>query len=619
MGEPTAVTLAAAALGWLLLGVLPGWLVVSAVTPERSALDRLAVAPAVSLGLAYPAAAWANRLGIAVALPAALAALVLASTVSATVLLRRRRAGEPGPLLDRTTLTAVRVPVLLVVLLWLTAMATSVAGWGLVAPNSDGNSHGLAVVALLQHGEVLGSGGYPLGVHVVAALVGSATSVPSALVVPLTLLGSVWAVLGVAALAGRVSPSLVPWVAFAACAVPYFPFGQVNWGPVPLVLAVALVPGVALAVLDAVGRGPLAVAAMSVAGLLAAHVTEALVAGLLVLLVLVLTRTALVPRLARATAVGLGALLLTAPLVAELLAGGASRPTDTGVGAPEAGTALGVGSRDERRSSRGSRRCGRSDALGRRRSRGWRCSSPCRWWAPDARGPRPHGRAVVLLVVLLVGLAVLARVTSGGLLTSPWYGNGDRLVAQASALLPVLLGAGFERLLLRYRHGGAATVAAVVVGLCAFAAVVQGVAVAQQGLGRFSVVTPDDRLAFAWLASHVQPGEHVLNDHRDGSVWMVEETSGVDQPLFGGKPGGGFEAYPEWADRVYLRDHVADYATDARVRSIAARWDVRYVFSGERTFADAPRLVDVDALAAAPGVVEVFRSGDARVFQLPRP
>jgi hypothetical protein len=83
------------------------------------------------------------------------------------------------------------------------------------------------------------------------------------------------------------------------------------------------------------------------------------------------------------------------------------------------------------------------------------------------------------------------------------------------------------------------------------------------------------------------------------------------------KPSGGYATEPEWADRLYLRDHVADFATDARVRAIAAQWHVRYVFSGERTFADAQRLVDADALARVPGVVEVFHSGDARVFELP--
>ncbi len=590
----------------------------SAVTPARSALDRLAVAPAVSIGLAYPAGAWANRLGFAVALQVALAVLLLASIGAGAVLLRRRREGAAGPLHDRGTLTAVRFPLLLVTLLWLVAMATSEAGWGLVAPNSDGNTHGLLTVSLLQHGEVLGFGGYPLGVHVVAALVGVVTSVPSALVVPLTLLGPVWAVLGVAAFAGRISRTMVPWAAFAACAVPYFPFGQVIWGPVPLVVAVALVPAVALAVLDASGRGALLVAAVSVAGLLAIHVTEALVAGLLVVLALVSARRLLWAPLLRGLLVALGALLLTWPLVVELLRGGAVRPPDPGAPVEDAGAAGGLALAVVTNFMRPFVPAAWPDPMI------WTGAvvATCVLIVVSVLGARrvwaePHGRAVVLLVVALLGLALIARVTTGALVTSPWYGNGNRLVAQVAALLPVLLGSGLERLLPRVRAGGAAAVAAVAVGLCVVAALVQGVVAAEQGLGGSSVVTADDRLAFAWLAAHVGPGEHILNDHRDGSVWMVEATSGVDQPLFGGKPGGGFEADPAWADRVYLRDNVADVDTDPRVREIAQRWKVRYVFSGERTFLESPRLVDAAALARVPGVVEVFRSGDARVFELP--
>ncbi len=145
--------------------------------------------------------------------------------------------------------------------------------------------------------------------------------------------------------------------------------------------------------------------------------------------------------------------------------------------------------------------------------------------------PHPYGRAVTLLIALLMGLAVLARVTRGGLLTSPWDGDGDRLVAQTAALLPVLLGGGLERLLPRARDVGLARIVAIVVGLSATLAVVQGVLVAQQGLGGFSVVTSDDRLAFAWLAEHARPGETVLDDHPTPSpacrAWSRCSTAGA--------------------------------------------------------------------------------------------
>jgi hypothetical protein len=611
MGAPTAVTLVAATLGWLLVGVLPGWLVASAALPGRSPLDRLALAPAISVGLAYPTAAWVNRVGLDGALPAAATALVLASAAAMAVLVRRRRAGGPSTLADRESLRGLGPPLALVIGLWVVAIATSAAGWGAVPPGSDGSAHGLVTTSLIRTGEVLGRDGYPLGAHLIAALAGVTTSVPSALLVPLTLLGAAWTVLGVAALAGRVARSGARWAAFAAACVPFFPYAQVSWGPVPLVLAVALVPGVALAVVDARGRREVLLAAVAVAGLLAVHVTEVLVAAVLVLLVLVCQGLHVRPLL-RGAVVGLGALLLTAPLVAELVGGGAARPQDPPRGdsfdvalvssslqpfVPFSGTAalpwvvalvvagvlLGV------------------SLLG-----------AVRTWGS------PYGRSVSLLVLLLLGLALLARMTSGGPLTGPWYGNGDRLVAQVAALVPVLLGFGGQRVLGRVRTGGAAASAlAITVGLCALLALGQSFAAAQQGLGRFSVVTDDDRRAFAWLAEHVGPDEQVLNDPTDGSVWMVEATGGASQPVFGAVPGGGFDAQPEWADRLYLRQHAAEIGTDPRVRATAREWGVRYVLYGDRGPAGSPRLIDADALAAAPGVVEVFRSGRVRVFELP--
>ena len=498
MGDPTAATLLCAAVGWVVAGVVPGWLVASAWSPGRALLDRVAVAPAISLGLAYSAAVWVNRLGFAVALQAALISLAAASLAATVTLVRRRRSGGAGPLAHRDSLVAVRIPLVLALLPWVVAMGTSAAGWSLVVPDVDGNTHGLLAVALLHDGTVLGFGGYPLAAHLVAALVGSATSVPSALVVPLTLLGSVWTVLGVASLARRVSAPSVGWVAAAALAVPYFPFGQVAWGPLPLVLAVALVPGVALAVLDVSDRGTRLVAAVSVAGLLATHVTEALVAALLVLLVLLCRRRPFVRPFLDAVLVGVAALVLTAPLVAELVSGGAARPQD-----PSRGNSS-------------------SEALA---SSLFQPFVPTPWgnslaWAcavvagavlilVSVLGARrvwsvPYGRATVLLVMIFAALAVLARMVPGGLVTSPWYGNGDRLVAQCAALLPVLLGAGLAALLPGARGHVMRSATAIAVTVCLVAASLQGLVVARQGLGGFSVVSAGDRCAFAWLARHAR-------------------------------------------------------------------------------------------------------------------
>jgi hypothetical protein len=215
MGAPTAATFLVALVGLLALGMGPGWLVATALTPSRSALDRLAVSPAVSLGIAYPAAAWTDRLGLPHAPGAALVALVTASAVSGAVLLRRRGDGAGAPASWRPSLAPVLVPLAVVVALWVLVLWTSTPGWSAVVPNSDGNTHGLLVVDLIQHDRVLGFA-YPLALHLIAALVGSATSVPSALVVPLTIMASSWAVLGAASATRRISAGATRWAALAA-------------------------------------------------------------------------------------------------------------------------------------------------------------------------------------------------------------------------------------------------------------------------------------------------------------------------------------------------------------------------------------------------------------------
>ena len=173
MGAPTAATFLLALVGWLALGMGPGWLVATALTPSRSALDRLAVSPAVSLGIAYPAAAWTDRLGLSRAPAAALVALLIASVASGAFLLRHRGHGAAAPPPWRPSLAPVLLPLGVVVVLWVLVLWTSTPGWSAVVPNSDGNAHGLAVVEMIQHGRVMGFA-YPLALHLIAALVGFA-------------------------------------------------------------------------------------------------------------------------------------------------------------------------------------------------------------------------------------------------------------------------------------------------------------------------------------------------------------------------------------------------------------------------------------------------------------
>lgn len=617
MGAPTALTFAAATLGWLLFGVLPGFLLASALAPGRSALDRLAVAPAVSIGVAYSVAAWTNVAGLSAAVPVAAASLLVVALASATLLLRRRVTGGPGLWHDAGALRQALPAVVLVVVIWVVAIATSTTAWGVVAPYTDGSTHGLLVVDILQSGRVLGHDGYPAGVHVVAAVVGAVTSLPSALVVPLTVGGGTWLILGVAAFAARISAGAVRWAALAALAAPYVLYRQADWGGIPLVVAVALVPAVALAVLDA-GRGwSCLVAALAVGGIVAVHVTEVLVVALLVALVLVARRAPDLRRLLDSAVAGAAGLVLVAPLVGELAAGGGDRTQDpvTPVAGPVAAAAAQWF----------------LTALFRPYV-GAVPTTPGLWVVALLAASAllvlsvigavvawrvPVGRAVVLLALLSLVLSTVAAVTSGVTLTAPWYGNGGRLVAQLAALVPVLVGVGAERVVVPARTRGESALVGILVGTAGCISVAGGAVAAQQALDHASVVTAGDRAAFAWLEAHVPSGDEVLNDHRDGSVWMVDASRGALHPVFEDQPGGGFAAYPEWADRLYLQAHVAGFEDDPRARAVAAQWHVHYVFVGSRTFAGWPRSLDVGALERASGVREVFSSGGAQIFELP--
>ncbi len=641
MGEPSAVGFAVSLVLWVVLGFGPGYLVATAVEPWRPALDRLAIAPLVSTAMAFASATWLGVLGVPRAVGWFVPVLVGVSFVAGAVVLRRHRSASSRAtratrvpwVRRRTTWLGLAALLGLSLVLWIVAISASTPGWSLVVPNSDGNSHGLMVARILLTGsadsrdvlfydlaEPQGAGiVYPIGVHLMAAPIAWVTGPAASLVVPLTVLGSMSLVLGTVALTRRVAgtPAALAAGLAAVVLIPWLPYGQVSWGPVPMVMAISLVPAATLAVLDVrAGRG-LVVAALALAGLLAVHTTEALVVAALLAVTLVATPGGGRPRLRRAAlaaASAAGAVVLVAPYLWGLLASGASRPADlpprlsvadavafsvfspffTDVGA--SGLALVLA------------------AVCSLIVLGLAMVGALRGW------PVPLGRALVVVAVVLTVLAAGTHLAAPAAATAPWYSNGDRLMTQVAGLIPGLVGIGVVTAARRFRARGAARV--VVAGIAAVVVAVSTincVATASTAVSAFSVVTPADRDAFAWLSTHVRPGERVLNDHRDGSVWAYEATGGAVAPVFGAKPGGGWEVEPAFTERLYLRDHVADIATDPRARGAARAWAVRYVLVGERTFADSRRLVDADALVGAAGLREVFRSGGARVYEIVAP
>jgi hypothetical protein len=631
--EPSWAALALAGVGWVLLAFVPGALLVAALDPWRSWVARAAVAPLVSVAVAFGVASWLQVLGVGWSPWQTVGVLGAVSVGSAAVLLRRdrpsaRRAWLGDARRDAVVLGSSSV---LASVVWLVGLVASGVGGSAVLPQADGLIHGQLATRMLLLGTVdpyrlnvtdlvepaFRESYYPVAFHVLAATVAQASAVASSLLVAVTVVASVWGVLGTAALAREVAGRRVARRAAVASAllVPGVLFGNLWWGSFSTMLATAAVPGL-LACLLALrsGRGR-TVSALAVSGLLCAHATESLVVVGTCLVAFLLepaARRRIGPSLTALAVAVAGALLLSLPTLRLLAApGGAARPQEGspslepvdallhGLGVPLLAV---VPAADL---------AGLVMVLAVVVVAVLAVTGAVRLRGTGA------GRALVLVVVALLSLSVAAYAGPVGLAGSPWYGNAARIGTAAATYVPVLVGAGWLAADARAARADVVLGARVLAVSVACAMALQSVLAVGSGVAAGSVVTADDRAAFAWLADHVRPGERVLNEERDGSAWAYEATRGVVRPVFGAKPGEQFSGDPSFADRFHLQHHVADIATDARARRAAQEWDVRYVLVGAQTISDLPRIIDPDLLAAAPGVREVFRSGDAVVYELP--
>jgi hypothetical protein len=136
----------------------------------------------------------------------------------------------------------------------------------------------------------------------------------------------------------------------------------------------------------------------------------------------------------------------------------------------------------------------------------------------------------------------------------------------------------------------------------------------RQNYRDFSLVGPDERRAFAFLAAHVGPDEHVLNQHQDGSAWMYS--------LDGVAPVVALKAFdfdrPEWTDANYLARNIQDAGRDAQVDKLLRHFQVRYVYVGPDVFPTEKPDLDRAALEMSPALHLVFEAGRSRVFEVER-
>ena len=440
-----AAAWAAAVLLLPLVSMLPGYLVVSALDPGRRTLERWAVAPLVSIAVAFVPASWIDRVRPGSGLVVAAVALVAAS-VGSLVALRRRgvmAVTVPRPL--PRPLAALLVVMVVASALGAAVVLRSAGGLDTVVPNDDGNGHGWFVARILLTGSidpptvttidplVPPSGGfYPLGLHLLAALAAAGSAVPAALVVLGVLASAVWAPLAVFVLARRLTSAVVAAVAagLLALATPWFPYAQMAWGGWTLIVAVALVPAAVLVLLDVRGPQGVPVAVLAIAGMLAGHVTEVVVVAVLVGLTLVLdrsTRATLGRRVGWLLAAGVAAAVAVLPMLRGIGAATAVGQVDsTSMGALEA---LREVVQKPFFGFEG------PEPLAAVLLTAWGVASLALVAAGSIRlWHRPAARGVVTGTWVFTLLAFLAYTGRAGLLTLPWYGSGNRLLVQATAL-----------------------------------------------------------------------------------------------------------------------------------------------------------------------------------------
>jgi hypothetical protein len=125
-----------------------------------------------------------------------------------------------------------------------------------------------------------------------------------------------------------------------------------------------------------------------------------------------------------------------------------------------------------------------------------------------------------------------------------------------------------------------------------------------------TTVSPGEVAAYDWLADHLEPGERVMNDRLDGSVWMYAKAGiqPMEWTFYGAQPGSA-------ADRLHADLNQMD--TKPSVRKVLADAHVRYVIVG-RGFvrADIHRAPGLQGLAHVHGLEQVYRTKDAVIYEV---
>ncbi len=126
-------------------------------------------------------------------------------------------------------------------------------------------------------------------------------------------------------------------------------------------------------------------------------------------------------------------------------------------------------------------------------------------------------------------------------------------------------------------------------------------------------VSQGEHEAYAWLADHVQPGERVMNDRFDGSVWMYA-SAGVEPMVF------TFYGAPEGSPPERLFEELNRMDEEPAIRRLVDEENVRYVLLGDGFIRPGmERARGLKHLRSVDGLEQVFRNDDAVIYEVLAP
>ena len=123
-------------------------------------------------------------------------------------------------------------------------------------------------------------------------------------------------------------------------------------------------------------------------------------------------------------------------------------------------------------------------------------------------------------------------------------------------------------------------------------------------------VSAGELAAYRWLGAHVRPGERVMNDAHDGSVWMYS-AAGVEPMVFtfyGAHPG---------TDAERLQNGLNQMDRVPSMRRLVEKAGVKYVIVGQGFVRPAmTRAAGLRNLDRVHGLERVFQNKDAVIYQV---